>query len=61
MKNWKTTLAGAITACGAGLSQTDDPTLKMIGHILVVLGPIIFGLMAKDLNVTGGNVDQGNK
>jgi hypothetical protein len=59
VKSWKTTLAGIVTAIGAGLSQTDDPTLKIIGQILMVLGPIIFGVVAKDSNVHGGTVPQG--
>lgn len=58
MKNWKTTLFGAVTACGLGLSQADDPALKMIGQILTVVGPILFGIFAKDKDVTGGTVNQ---
>lgn len=58
MKNWKTTLFGALTACGVGLSQTDDPTLKTIGQILSVVSPILLGLFAKDKDVTGGTTQQ---
>lgn len=57
-KSWLTTLFGAITAAGAGLIQTDDPTLKMIGQLLSVIGPIALGLVAKDSRVTGGTVQQ---
>ena len=53
MRNWKTTLFGAITAAGAGLIASDDPILKTIGQILAVVGPVLFGLFAKDANVTG--------
>lgn len=53
-KSWLTTLFGAITACGAGLLQVEDPILKTIGQVLSVLGPIALGLVAKDHNVTGG-------
>lgn len=55
MKSWKTTLFGALTAAGGGLTQADDPTLKMIGQVLMVLGPILLGICAKDHNVTGGD------
>lgn len=58
MKNWKTTLFGAITAAGIGLTQTDDPILKTIGQIIAILGPVLLGLFAKDSNVTGGQVQQ---
>ena len=58
MKSWKTTVAGIITAIGVGFTQSDDPTLQMIGKILVVVGPIILGIVAKDSNVTGGTVIQ---
>lgn len=58
MKNWKTTLFGGLTACGLGLSQTEDPILKTIGQILVVIGPVLLGVFAKDANVTGGTVAQ---
>lgn len=58
MKSWKTTLFGAITACGMGLSQTDDPILKTIGQILAILGPVLLGVFAKDSTVTGGTVAQ---
>ena len=53
IRSWKTTLAGLITAIGAALVQSDDPTLKLIGQVLIVLGPVIFGVVAKDSGVTG--------
>lgn len=58
MKSWKTTLFGAITACGMGLSQTDDAILKTIGQILAIVGPVLMGIFAKDAQVTGGTVVQ---
>ena len=58
MKSWKTTLFGALTACGAGLSQSNDPTLKMISQILMIVGPVLFGVFAKDKDVTGGTTQQ---
>lgn len=54
MKNWKTTLCGGMIAAGSGLMQSDEPTLKAIGQILSVVGPLLLGLLAKDLNVTRG-------
>lgn len=53
MKNWKTTLFGAITALGTFLA-TQDGITAVVGQALAVLGPILFGLFAKDHNVTGG-------
>lgn len=58
MKSWKTTLFGAITAAGLGMSQSEEPIVKSIGQILAVIGPILMGLFSKDSNVTGGTVDQ---
>jgi hypothetical protein len=54
MRSWKTSVFGAITAAGMGFSQSEDPTLKMIGQVLIVIGPILLGVFAKDSNVTGG-------
>jgi len=58
MKNWKTTLFGFVTAAGAGMIASDDPTIQLVGKILVIIGPILLGLFAKDSNVTGGTVKQ---
>jgi hypothetical protein len=58
MKSWRTTVAGIITAIGVGFSQSNDPTLQLIGKILIVVGPVIFGLVAKDSSVTGGSIPQ---
>lgn len=58
MKNWKTTLFGALTAAGLGLTQSADPILQVIGKVLTILGPVLLGLFAKDNNVTGGTVPQ---
>ena len=57
-KNWKTTLFGAVTACGLGLIQSQDPILHVVGQVLSVIGPILMGLFSKDSNVTGGVVQQ---
>jgi drug/metabolite transporter (DMT)-like permease len=54
MVSWKTTLAGAISALGAYFVNLDDPIMKIVGQVLVVLGPVLMGLFAKDSNVTGG-------
>jgi hypothetical protein len=58
MKNWKTTLFGCLTAAGAGMTQSSDSTVQLIGKILVVIGPVLLGCFAKDNNVTGGTVAQ---
>jgi hypothetical protein len=66
MKNWKTTLAGFI----AGLPVAIDAIMKAYDagaftgktglQLVAAVGVILFGLWAKDHNVTGGTVDQGN-
>jgi hypothetical protein len=53
-KSWKTTLFGAITAAGLGMTQSTDQVIVVIGQILAVIGPVLLGLFAKDSNVTGG-------
>lgn len=58
MKNWKTTLFGAITAAGLGMSQSSEAIVQTIGQILAVLGPILLGIFSTDANVTGGTVAQ---
>jgi hypothetical protein len=58
MKNWKTTLFGAITAAGIGMAQSADGIVATIGQILSILGPVLLGIFAKDGNVTGGTVAQ---
>lgn len=52
MKNWKTTLFGAITALGTYLAGVDDTITKVIGQILVVLGPLLLGIFAADSSST---------
>jgi hypothetical protein len=58
MKNWKTTLFGAITAAGIGMATSADGIVQTIGQILSILGPVLMGIFAKDSNVTGGTVAQ---
>ena len=58
MKNWKTTALGSVLAIGTYLATVEDPITKIVGQILMVLGPILFGIAAKDANVTGGTVVQ---
>lgn len=58
MKNWKTTLAGcgsaavyaAIAAIQAGTLEPKD--------LAIIAGLAALGVLAKDLNVTGGSVTQ---
>lgn len=58
MKNWKTTLAGALTALGLTLSANSDNTLHLIGQVATAVGALLLGLSAKDNNVTGGTKQQ---
>lgn len=58
MKNWKTTLFGCLTAAGAGMSQQPG-TIGAIGQVISIAGPILLGVFAKDSNVTGGTIVQG--
>ena len=57
MKNWRTTLAGAVIGGGyfllSALQHGVTPRDAFISAGLVVLGAL-----AKDLNVTGGTVSQ---
>lgn len=61
MKNWKTTLCGALTAIGVYLTNQSDPKLNLIGQVLVGAGTFLMGMVAKDNNVTGGTIKQGDK
>lgn len=47
-KNPWTTAFGAMTAAGMGMAQVEDPLIKTIGQILVILGPLGLGWAAKD-------------
>jgi len=58
MKNWKTTIFGCLTAAGAGMSQQPG-TVGTVGQIISIVGPLLLGIFAKDSNVTGGNIVQG--
>lgn len=58
MKNWKTTLTGAIIAAGyAALTYYQSGGLSSKDAIIIA-GFAALGAMAKDLNVTGGSVKQ---
>jgi hypothetical protein len=53
-KNWKTTLAGCVTAALMALANyKGDNTWQ--GY-LACIGPVVIGVLAKDFNVTGGTV-----
>ena len=56
MKNWKTTMAGAVSALGVYL--TTIPDLQVFGQILTGIGTFLMGMFAKDSNVTGGTKQQ---
>ncbi len=65
MKNWKTTLAGLI----AGLPVMADALItayqagaftgKTGAQLVLGIGLVLFGALAKDHNVTGGTIQQG--
>ena len=44
---------GALISAGAGLTQSDDPVLQVIGKAITILGPLLLGFVAKDAGVTG--------
>jgi hypothetical protein len=56
MKNWKTTLAGLLGACGQLFGILGLPV--EIGNAVSVIGLALLGLFAKDMNVSGGKVQQ---
>jgi hypothetical protein len=58
MTNWMPTAAAILAAVGLGLSSMDDPTVKLIGQIMSVVGTALLGLVAKQYNVHGGTVAQ---
>ena len=57
MKNGKTTIGGILAAAGAGMASLHGWP-GMLGQVLCVVGPLLLGASAKDLNVTGGTVPQ---
>lgn len=48
MKSWKTTLGGTISSAGAALVGSSDHVLHLIGQALVIIGPMLLGLAARD-------------
>lgn len=53
MKNWKTTLFGAISALGVYFSTINDPSwMPTVGNILIGFGTFLVGFFAKDSNIT---------
>lgn len=58
-KNWKTTIVGLGMGGGFFNEAVIDPNAKqaLIKAIMGVLA-VIFGMVCKDHNVTGGNVEQ---
>ena len=47
----KTTACGIISALGATLTQSDNPTLNVIGQFLLPIGTLCTGYFAKDKGV----------
>lgn len=65
MKNWKTTLLGALAGAAMFFGQyanarAADPKAPPItaGNVLPGLAITVLGAFAKDANVTGGTVQQ---
>jgi hypothetical protein len=58
MKNWKTTLSGIVASVGLALTNSPSPTTHIVGVILSSLGALLFGMSAKDKDVTGGTRQQ---
>ena len=52
--NWKTTLCGFVTIIAAGMSA--DPKFAPYTTIIGMVAAGVTGLVAKDNNVTGGQV-----
>ena len=48
MQNYKTTVAGMLSAIGAYLIQQPDPLQHKIGSLLAMLGPFLLGYHAQD-------------
>jgi len=55
--SWKTTLSGALMSVAIYLSSLDG-YYAIVGKALVVIIPIVWGLVQKDSDVTGGTVVQ---
>jgi len=58
MKNWKTTLAGAVPAVGYAVIAAVQAGNINYKDLLIVAGLALLGYFAKDKNVTGGTVNQ---
>jgi len=59
MKNWKTTVCGIVAASAAGVAATymaSDPMIAKIAGVIAAIATGAMGILAKDRNVTGGNV-----
>lgn len=52
IKSWKTTLAGGVAALGEYLSKDTDPTMQMVGTVMVYVGLILVGIFARDHSVS---------
>lgn len=48
MKNWLTTLFGAVTAAGLFLSHSTNATVATIGNVVSVVGSLLLGGSSKD-------------
>jgi hypothetical protein len=50
--NWQTSMAGLLAAIGATLEQNSNPTLHLIGTILLAVGTFLTGLFARTATKT---------
>lgn len=54
MRNWKTTLAGAVGTLGTALiAHSAEKWEWWVGSFLVAVSPLLLGLVAKDHDVVG--------
>lgn len=58
MKNWKTTLMGCIAAVATYLATVDWTNPVAIKTAIVPIVLVIWGVVQKDMNVTGGKIQQ---
>lgn len=46
LTNWKALVGAALLAVGGTLAQSDDPTSKIVGQILLAIGAGLGGVVA---------------
>jgi hypothetical protein len=48
MKNWKTTIGGFLASAGLACQASENPTVKMTGIIIGIIGTTFLGHQASD-------------